>query len=123
MTKNSGGNRTSRRPRNQVMREKLLKKLPAMLDAAIAAYQRIALSDPNDDPKSAAVNHAGAKAILVHIDQILKLAEATLDVVETPERVSSDLEVIIDASRRALSGDRGLPADETSADDTRERSP
>jgi hypothetical protein len=123
MTKHSGGNRTSRRPRNQVMREKFLKKLPAMLDAAIAAYQRIALSDPNDDPKSAAVNHAGAKAILVHIDQILKLAEATLDDVETPERVSSDLEVIIDASRRALSGDRGLPADEATTGDSRERSP
>lgn len=123
MSKQSGARRNSRQPQAERMRERLLKKLPAMLDAAIAAYQRIALMEHTmEDPKATAAAHSGAKAILVHIDQIIKLAEVSIGGSSHDDRASGDLDAILAASRTALSAEQEPENATGAADDVDTRS-
>lgn len=93
-----------------------------MLDAAIAAYQRIALMEHNmEDPKATAAAHSGAKAILAHIDQIIKLAEVSISGTGDGDRASGDLDAILAASRNALSGEKDLDSDGEADDDAETR--
>jgi hypothetical protein len=95
----------TRRPQSNTMRKRLMKKLPAMLDAAIAAYQQIALNGPAEDPKSFAAAHTGAKAALAHIEQIIKLAEAAATQDEAQEKDVDGVATLISAARTALAHD------------------
>lgn len=104
--KKTSGTQT-RRSKAERMRERLLEKLPDMLDAAIAAYQRIAETGETDDPKSFAAAQTGAKAALAHIDQIIKLAEATLEKEEGEKGVENDqVQALIQSARIAMASDR-----------------
>lgn len=88
------------------MRDRLVQKLPAMLDAAIAAYQQIAAAPHGDDPKNFTAAQTGAKAALAHIDQIIKLAEAALDREERTEHArpleTDQVQALIGLARKAL---------------------
>ena len=100
----TSGSRT--RAADRTMRNKLARKLPAMLDAAIVAYQQIASSADGTDPKNFAAAHTGAKAALAHIEQIIKLAEAAIEreSASTGTLPSQDrIEALIRTARGALS--------------------
>ena len=95
-----------KRAADRTLRTKLARKLPAMLDAAIAAYQQIASSADGTDPKNFAAAHTGAKAALAHIEQIIKLAEAAIEREATSAGAmpSQDrIEELIRTARGALS--------------------
>ncbi|MDF1749946.1 MAG: hypothetical protein P1V34_13825 [Alphaproteobacteria bacterium] len=98
-------NPKTRRPQSNTMRQRLMKKLPDMLDAAIAAYQQIALNGPSEDPKSFAAAHTGAKAALAHIEQIIKLAEAAAAQDEAHQNDAEGFSTLITAARSALEQD------------------
>lgn len=87
----------------RALRGHLVRKLPDMLDAAIAAYQKIATTAPSDDPKSFAAAHSGAKAALAHIEQIIKLAETAIAEEEkaTPAQKGT-LEALLGLARKAV---------------------
>ncbi|NMM45217.1 hypothetical protein HH303_12055 [Rhodospirillaceae bacterium KN72] len=94
-----------KRAADRPLRDKLARKLPAMLDAAIAAYQQIASSADGADPKTFAAAHTGAKAALAHIEQIIKLAEAAIEREATsPGTLPSQdrIEALIRTARGAL---------------------
>lgn len=99
----------NRRAPSRNLRNRLVRKLPAMLDAAIAAYQQIALTAPSDDPKSFAAAHTGAKAALAHIEQIIRIAESAIaqdTQASTSGGGSSDqIEALLNAARSALGND------------------
>jgi len=91
------------RPTARAMRKQLIDRLPDMLDAAIAAYQRIALSSHSNDPKSFVATHSGAKAALAHIEQVIKLAESALDEESDGAHAKKgEVEAYLVAARQAL---------------------
>ncbi|MEQ8444194.1 MAG: hypothetical protein RIM72_09020 [Alphaproteobacteria bacterium] len=95
-----------RRTQAQQLRKELIRRLPEMLDAAIAAYQRIALTGQSDDPKSFVATHTGAKAALAHIEQIIKLAETALEKEQVADQgKKGEVEAYLSAARLALAAD------------------
>lgn len=107
MQKSSSKRGRPRRGRVRNMRSRLLQKLPAMLDAAIEAYQRIATCPPSDDPKLFAASQTGAKAALAHIEQIIDFAETALKQEDAQAGTDSErIETLLGTARKALEADR-----------------
>ncbi|MEQ8601684.1 MAG: hypothetical protein RIB45_00095 [Marivibrio sp.] len=89
--------------RTEALRARLAERLPEMLDAAIAAYGRIADQAGGEDPKGFAATQTGAKAALAHIEQLIALAETVLraaPAAETPR--AADSERLVAEARAAL---------------------
>lgn len=103
MTAKTRTAKRSRPPGARALRKRLILKLPDMLDAAIAAYQQIAMTAPADDPKTFAATHSGAKAALVHIEQIIKLAEAAIvEEDKTPKAQKTNVEALLNLARQTV---------------------
>ena len=105
--------------RAETMRQRLAVRLPYMLDAAIAAYHRIAAQTEGTDAKTFAAAQTGAKAALGHIEQLIALAEAVCPS-EAPEENTGgtgpdDLERLVATARAALAeseaGGQSAPSD------------
>lgn len=97
----------SKRPQAHTLRNRLAQKLPAMLDAAITAYQQIAATAPPDDPKGFAAAHTAAKSALSHIDQIIKLAETAIAKDDVNRTETSDrVDELITLARSQLAKDQ-----------------
>lgn len=62
-------------PLPETLKARLAEALPGLFDAALEAYRRLAETDHETDPKASAAAHGAAKAALVHLELLLKLAE------------------------------------------------
>lgn len=104
-TKPRGGQRYSRSQSKQEdrLQQQLNRKLPAMLSAALEAYERI-VADPSDDPKQFASQQTAAKAALSHIEMVLKMVQTVGSHAQENRDAESDIDALVSAAREALNG-------------------
>jgi len=106
-SRRKGGRRRNAKPaaeaRTEALRARLAERLPEMLDAAIAAYARIAEQTGGEDAKSFAAAQTGAKAALAHIEQLIVLAETVLRAAPADESPrAAEAERLVEEARAAL---------------------
>lgn len=98
--------------RTAELRARLAERLPDMLDAAIAAYARIAEQAGGEDPKILAATQTAAKAALSHIEQLITLAEAVIrDAPGGHDPRTAEAERLVAEARAALGEVAETPED------------
>ena len=104
----------NRHPREQggddeflILRRSLAARMPAMLDGAIGAYDRIATDFDTADPKAISSMHSAAKATLAHIEQVIRVAEWVLNMPEADRPMDGgDAESLLMLARKSLEDGR-----------------
>ena len=131
-TRSNAAEATEGPPDIESVRLEFRQKLPGLLRAALANYQKIVSERPDQDHKADAAQHSAARTALLHIQQLVRLAEwALADAGRKPPGASSqpnkpshlaDLEMgdLIGLARqetarlldKPIASDSGAPGDE-----------